>query len=213
MPERFAIYYAPAVSDPLWERALAWFRKPWLHPHSVLARKYGFHGTLKAPFALAPDATREGLERTAREFAAATAPTAIGTMQVNEIGGGFLALMPEVQTAALGDLASECILAFDRFRAPLTEMERARRLPGLTGRQVELLDLWGYPYVLEEFLFHMTLTDRLEGETAASTLHAAREHFAPHLGQELVLDRIVIFREAGDGSPFVRLNDYPLTGA
>jgi hypothetical protein len=52
---------------------------------------------------------------------------------------------------------------FDRFRAPTTDEDIAKRVArGLNKRQRELLDLYGYPYVMDEFRFHVTLTGRLE---------------------------------------------------
>ncbi len=45
----------------------------------------------------------------------------------------------------------------------MKELQR-RRAANLTPRQEFLLMHWGYPYVLDEFRFHMTLTRRLPDE-------------------------------------------------
>ena len=75
---------------------------------------------------------------------------------------GFFALVPGAEAADLYALADDVVTGFDGFRAPATEAEIARRNPAaLTSRQRELLDAWGYPYVLDEFRFHLTLTDRI----------------------------------------------------
>src|SRR5690606_41980730 len=63
------------------------------------------------------------------------------------------------------------------------------------SRQEELLGAYGYPYVMDEFRFHMTLTDRLEGEDCAEFRTAAQTWFAPVLGEPVMLDRLVLFVE------------------
>ena len=78
---------------------------------------------------------------------------------------GFIAVIPAEPSAELELLAAEATKAFDPFRAPLSPEDRARRNPDkLTPRQRDYLDRWGYPYVMEEFRFHMTLTGRLPAE-------------------------------------------------
>jgi hypothetical protein len=126
---------------------------------------------------------------------------------------GFLALVPASQSQALTDFAAKVVVDFDGFRAPLTPAERDRRRAAhLTARQNELVEQFGYPYVLEEFLFHMTLTDRLEARDRDSFRLAAESFFSPLLEDNLLLDRLVLFREAEPGAPFMRLRDYPLGG-
>jgi hypothetical protein len=80
----------------------------------------------------------------------------------------------------------------------------------LTARQVDLLDRFGYPYVMEEFLFHMTLTDRLPPTLQPDLLRAAQAWFADALRDPLVLDRIALFHEPAPGAPFARLADFTL---
>ena len=110
-----------------------------------------------------------------------------------------------------GDLKG-VVADFDGFRLPLTEAERARR-QGLTPRQQELLETYGYPYVFEEFRFHMTLTDRIEDAAErARFAEAIGDFFGFMAEEEVALDRLVLFREAAPGAPFRRLRDYLLTG-
>jgi hypothetical protein len=211
MPERFAIYYAPAVDDPLWLAANAWYAK---HPAiTVSARRYGFHATLTPPFELAPATMAVALEVDMRVFAQARRAVPIGRIALRSIGGGFLALVPEIQGEALTGLAADCIRHFKSHRAPLTADERERRLAAarLTPRQVELLDTWGYPYVMEQFQFHMTLTDKLDEAAVAPVMAGAKTHFAAFIGRELVLDRLVLFHQPEAGAPFVRGPEAKLT--
>src|SRR5262245_44541671 len=121
-------------------------------------RTYGFHATLKAPFRLLPTlaetqlvAELEGFARSPRVI-----PEIAPTVQTL---GQFIALVPTRAEASLDRLAADCVTAFDGYRRPVPPEERHKRLAtGLSPRQVENLDRWGYPYVLDEFRFHMTLT-------------------------------------------------------
>jgi hypothetical protein len=103
------------------------------------------------------------------------------------------------------------VTALEGFRAPLEPGERVRRLKApLTDRQIELVDRFGYPYVLEQFQLHMTLTDRLAEERQQEIVAAARDWFAPELTAPIRLDRLVLFHEPEPGVAFRRLDDYPL---
>jgi hypothetical protein len=212
MTQRFAIYFAPARESALWRAAESWFMQPDLPPISVSARRYGFHATIKAPMALADGLDRTGLEMALAEFASRRTPVTVGRLAPTPIGG-FLALTATPQPQALTDFAAEVVTAFEPFRAPMTAEDRSRRLGApLTARQVELTDRYGYPYVLEEFLFHMTLTDRLEAGTLGAMRARAAAWFAEALGAPIVLDRLVLFHEAEPGAAFRRLDDHVLTG-
>ncbi len=229
MPERFALYYAPSVTDPLWVRAAQWLGRDPAGEATVTAeipgvdaarrmevsksaRRYGFHATIKAPMALVEDATQDALADALRDFALDAAPVEIGRLTVASIDG-FVALVPEHESEEVTALAAEVVERFDRFRAPLAPVEREKRVRNghLTPRQVELLDRFGYPYVLEEFRFHMTLTDRLVDAERTEIMAAARDWFALTLDKSYMLDRIAIFREPSPRAPFVRLADFPLT--
>ena len=109
--------------------------------------------------------------------------------------------------------AAAVVEDFDGFRSALTEAERTRRQGALTPRQAVLLEQFGYPYVAEEFKFHMTLTDRIEDlAERARFAGAVTDFFAFMADEPIVLDRLTLFREAAPGAPFMRLRDYMLTG-
>jgi hypothetical protein len=227
MPERFALYYAPATTHPLWLKAAQWLgRDPGGGPViaadiagidteyrwriSESARRYGFHATIKAPMALAPGEDQASLEAALVAFGRETPRAAIGGLKLQFIDG-FLALVPVAPTAGFMQAAAHVVMAFDRFRAPLSAEDREQRLRGgkMSSRQVALLDRYGYPYVLEEFRFHMTLTDRLPESERAAVMAAALGWFGTLLGEGFVFDRIALFHEAEAGAPFMRLADYP----
>lgn len=230
MSQRFAVYYAPAVTDLLWDRASVWLGRD---PATGLsydgavagidrtrllnltqsAGRYGFHATLKPPMALAPDQTEEGLRAAMAEIAAQLPPVALGRLQLASLDG-FLALVPDPEdNPQLLDFAATIVEAFEPFRAPLNPRDRAARASkGLTPRQEELLDAYGYPYVFDQFRFHMTLTDRLAPADYDAMVQAATTWFGPVLDQDVTLDRLVLFHERENKLPFNRVAEFPLGG-
>ncbi|KIZ46315.1 DUF1045 domain-containing protein, partial [Rhodopseudomonas palustris] len=124
---------------------------------------------------------------------------------------GFMAVLPAAPSDALKTLAQACVETFDGFRAPLSAQDRARRKPeALTATQLDHLDRWGYPYVMDEFRFHMTLTGRLPVERRAALLALLREHFAALDLAELTLDRIGLFRQDSATTPFQVIGHFAL---
>jgi putative phosphonate metabolism protein len=173
-------------------------------------RKYSFHATLKAPMALADGKTEAELLAACESFAGTPRPVPVIAPVVNSISG-FLAVVPTEPSAELERLAADCVSAFDSFRAPLTPEDRARRNPAkLTPRQCDYLDRWGYPYVMEEFRFHMTLTGRLGSERREPLLAMLRERFAAVGLTRLVIDGIALFRQDDAASRFRIIGHWPL---
>lgn len=225
MIERFAIYAAPGVrsADPvsalLRRRAEQWLgrgvsRDPvtpavpdgWtraaIDAITVDARRYGFHATLKAPFRLAAGRTPQELDAAVAQFAADSAAAVLPGLTLGRLGG-FFALVPGAAAPGLHALADEVVRAFDDFRAPATEAELARRNQApLTPRQRELLGAWGYPYVLDEFLVHLTLTDRIPNEQRSLVERTLTDWFAELLGADVPVDALAVFTEAEPGAPF-----------
>jgi hypothetical protein len=116
---------------------------------------------------------------------------------------GFIAVIPAEPSAELELLAAEATKAFDPFRAPLSPEDRARRNPDrLTPRQRDYLDRWGYPYVFEEFRFHMTLTGRLPAERREPVVAMLRERFAATGAGPLTVDSISLCRQESPNSRF-----------
>ena len=165
-------------------------------------RKYGFHATLKAPMSLADGKTEVELLAACAAFAAT--PRAIPVIRpvVGSIEG-FIALIPAEPSPELIRLAADCVSEFDSFRAPLSEAGRARRNPSrLTPAQREHLDRWGYPYVMDDFRFHMTLTGRLGTERREPLLRMLADRFAALDLPTLPIDRIAVFRQDNTASRF-----------
>jgi putative phosphonate metabolism protein len=210
---RHAIYFVPSVDDALWAFGNAWLgRNPETGaelpvPADAVApiaepRRYGFHATLKPPFALADGATEAVLAAALDAFARDRQPFVAPGLVVARIGR-FVALVPGGSAPALHALADDCVRVFDRFRAPATREETARRLRAdLSPRQRALLERWGYPYVFEEYRFHMTLTGPLDDPTTAEFEERLRALAAPALAPTLAVREIAHFVEPEPGADF-----------
>ncbi|HEV2560210.1 MAG TPA: DUF1045 domain-containing protein [Microvirga sp.] len=173
-------------------------------------RRYGFHATLKAPFRLREELTRDRLLEEVSAYAARTPPVAVGSLAVRAIGR-FLALVPAAPNRQLDLWAAEIVAAFDPCRAPMSGEERARRLSKpLSPRQTALLDRWGYPYVFEEFRFHMTLTGSLTPDRQERWLPAL-QHLARDL-EPVTIDALTVLEQANPASRFRAVERVPLSG-
>ena len=173
-------------------------------------RKYGFHATLKAPMALAAGRTEAQIFAACELFADAARPVPLIRPAVDSISG-FIAVVPSHPSAELERLAADCTRAFEFFRAPMTPEDRTRRNPAkLTARQREYLDRWGYPYVMEEFRFHMTLTGRMPAERRDDVLAMLRSRFATIDLATIEIGRIALFRQNDAVSRFNIIGHWPL---
>jgi putative phosphonate metabolism protein len=225
---RYAIYFTPGQNDPLTRLAASWLgRDPFstvqppapavtsLSPaeiayHTASARRYGFHATLKAPFQLAEGETEAELDQALASFAAGADPILLSKLTPARIDG-FLALVPGSPAPDLDRFAGEVVLAFDRFRAPLTDGEIKRRNPdALSPEEFRNLLQWGYPYVFESFRFHMTLTGRVGDHDLARVRAAIDEVFATTLARPATVDGLALFVEPEPGAPFLVKSWYRL---
>ncbi|WP_299861868.1 DUF1045 domain-containing protein [uncultured Hoeflea sp.] len=228
---RYAIYFAPGPDTELAQLGAGWLGRDAgtgrTIGHSEIeglganelavitgpARRYGFHATLKAPFRLASGVSPADLARAVDAFAARKTGFEIPALRVGIIGG-FVAIVPDGQCEALTAFAGEVVEAFEPLRAALSEAEIERRNPdALSSPQLRNLMRWGYPYVFDEFRFHMTLSTRLEPSEAERVREAAAKHFAPALQRPVPVDQLTLFGEAEPGGPFEILRRAPLARA
>lgn len=217
---RYAIYYAPEPGAALARAGAAWLgydaatgaaTEPTAPAPEIVEtpRRYGFHGTLKAPFSLADGRSPQDLATAIETYAAARAVVDIGDMIV-AAPNGFVALTPRERSERFSAAVFDVVKAFEPFRAPLDEADLARRrAAGLTPRQNDLLAAYGYPYVAEQFQFHLTLSGRLDAASTRPVLDAAQAHFAEPLQAPLRLDALCLFGDPGGGAPFRLLRRSP----
>jgi hypothetical protein len=166
-------------------------------------RTYGFHATLKAPFQLAPDYVEADLVAAFCAFAAKPRRTLSIAPSV-ELVEHFAAIVPRQANPDLDTLANTCVSAFDQFRAQMTSQERARRLrPNVSARQIANIDRWGYPYVFEDFRFHMTLTGPIPRDRQPLVLSFLQARFSARYGKTPIpIDHIGLLRQDNPSARF-----------
>jgi putative phosphonate metabolism protein len=175
-------------------------------------RKYGFHATLKAPFCLAPGVTAEDLTAELRRFATVSRALPAIEPAIQPLGH-FIAIVPGERSEEVDRLAADCVMGFDRFRRPLTAQEKDRRLTaGLTAAQVRNLDRWGYPYVFDDFRFHMTLTGAIDADRRDAIVALLQARFKRVNGNNaLRIARLVLARPDEPSARFRVVHQVALT--
>jgi putative phosphonate metabolism protein len=174
-------------------------------------RRYGLHGTLKPPFFLAEGMTETGLLDAVALLAAGRPAFELPLLRL-ESRGSFLALTPSAPCPELDALARACVTGLDPFRRPPSAEELARRRAGgLTAGQDRLLERWGYPYVLDEFRFHLTLTDKIHDPDERRTVQTGLGALlAPALQSPVHVEAIHVFRQPAPNAQFAVLAALPL---
>ena len=227
MTARYAIYFAPDAGTPLARFGASWlgrdaesgerlarpaiegFSDERLERITETPRGYGFHATLAPPMRLAEGCTRDMLDEALAVFAASREPFQSPPLRLATLDD-FLALMLSGESEAMQRLEDDIIRTFHRFRAPPTPAEHIRRQAGThTPRQEELIRQWGYPFVLDEFRFHMTLTCELDRAERRSLQEALERLTAPLSASPLAVDGIALFEQEAKGAPFRLIRRYP----
>ncbi len=223
--ERFAIYYAPSPNSKLAEFGRIWFGNHVTENEDVRIfgldqnlvahitekpARYGLHATLKAPFQIAEGFEFKQLLKHAKRFAQNRKSFSLGKLKQTWFGN-TMTLVPEGSNHQVNQFASQCVLGFEDFRAPLTMKERTRRLEAnLNLHQRLMLEELGYPYVLSEFQFHITLTASLseeDKEVVLPKLSPVLEHVCE---EPCLIDNIAIAGDPGNGKPFQIIEQFAL---
>ena len=237
---RYALFYTPPVSNGLTQIAAKWLGRdaysgvfykqpvhgtqnsthPGTHTNTLSAdriadltnapRRYGFHGTLKAPFHLSEGQSEDQLVNAMKRFCKSREAFAMPRLKVGRLGH-FFALVPDSNASDLSRFAAEIVRYFDIFRAPLSEADYARRNPDrLEEQQRAYLQQWGYPYIFDAFRFHMTLTGAVPDEEADQMEDILKARFDPLLQNQLMCDHLTLFCEVEKGAPFIVHTAVPL---
>ncbi|MCF6233999.1 MAG: DUF1045 domain-containing protein [Rhodobacteraceae bacterium] len=225
---RYALFYLPPAQAGWARFATGWLGwdcltgGPARHPHlpdlavpvaeiTQSPRKYGLHGTIKPPFRLAKGATFDDLEAACADLCRSLPAIDAGLLRLTRLGR-FLALCPD-QSPKLSELAGRCVRELDRFRALPTpeEMDR-RRAAHLTPRQEGNLKKWGYPHVMDDFRFHITLTGRLAKPVLSTVEMVLETTFAPLLSEDFRLNDLALVGEKPSGK-FQLIRRFELSGS
>ena len=229
--ERYAIYYVPRLESDLGQFGNAWLGydpvsgkdipRPTVQGMTSQeivsitkgAGRYAFHGTLRSPFKLRKNRSLSSLDKALQSFAAKVHPIICGPLSIRSIGR-FLALVPDDPENQIPGLAEKCMRAFDNFRlAPGKQELDRRRQAGLTDIQEQLLLRWGYPFVMEEFRFHLTLSDKLEGMDLIRYQALLEKHCNGLCKEPFVIDEIALLGDPGQGGKFEEISRYKLSAA
>lgn len=212
---RYALYYAPRPDSAFWRAGSGWLGQDAhsglqvLQPHApgmaagTLAEltaepaRYGWHATLKAPFALRAGVDQAALLTRTAALARRFQPFDL-SLEVAWLAD-FLALRPEAPPPELAELAAACVVEMES----LADREAPRKArAGLDARQEQLRQRWGYPYVFEQYRFHLTLSSRLAPDSAMGRAleQAARRQFSAYTREKV--DGVAVFLEPAAGQPF-----------
>jgi hypothetical protein len=230
---RIALYYAPPASSAWWRAGCEWLGRDAETGRSVETpeeptiaafgqtvaaltgspRGYGWHGTLVAPFHTAEGVTPQQVLSEAREWASHI--TRFNTLLSAVEMGRFVALRaarPD-DDEAIRRVAASALHALSSLRARPSAEDAERRLAsGLSERQRTLLHEWGYPYVLDEFRFHMTLSNALDSASARAAIVSLWQTRAEALGP-LPLHEAALFIQPHPGAPFTLWQRLPFANA
>ena len=234
-PARYAVYLAPPPRSALWRFGCDVLGRDPVTGETISnfaidgidaegwrelttePRRYGFHATLKAPFRMKEGVSVNELFQAVARLAGALAPFEVGPLGVSTIAAGpnreFVALTPIEPSHELARLENAVVRSLDRFRAPLTDGERLRRDPArLTPRQRDTFETWGYPFALDEFRPHFTLTNAVAD--AATIAAALAREFARRVARPLLTaDALVLFAQDGADRDFTILRRFALGGS
>jgi hypothetical protein len=219
MTARYAIYYAPRQDDPLMVQAGHWLGRDAFTGENLVRpivadledldlealtaspRHYGFHATLKAPFELGADQSEDNLIAGLSDFCTQykSFEAGIGPQELSH----FIAFRLGGDTGAMLALHEACVRAFEPFRAPLSDADIARRRKApLSAIQDERLLEFGYPYIFEDFRFHMTLTGAVKDPALRARIVAAlQQHFSAFIGPHTFWG-LSLFKQDSRDEPF-----------
>jgi putative phosphonate metabolism protein len=221
---RYAIYFAPALHDPWWHAGSQWLGRdafsgalcsqPLLSGLSVgeqqaltaAPRRYGWHATLKAPFVLAEGVQLADLRLALRALSWHFTPFTLPPLRVVLLDD-FLALVPTEQCTELDFIARACVSQLHALAAPLSSADLARRRAAkLSDVEDAMLVAWGYPYVMDQFRFHMSLTGSLVDvpPPTIDVVHHAAQHWFATLPR-CAFTSIALFAEPAPGADFLLL--------
>ncbi|MGN8153063.1 DUF1045 domain-containing protein [Agrobacterium sp. 22094] len=221
---RYALFFSPSATDSLTETASRWlgrnaFSGEGFDDYASFAdvteepRRYGFHATLKAPFELAEGRHESELVEAFSAFAASHAAFDIPEIVIGSLGP-FFALVPATLHQPLQDFTADVVRHFEPFRAPLSERDIARRKPEtLSESQRANLHRWGYPYVMDDFRFHMTLTGPVSEARRQEMGDILSKTFSGFIHSPLTISGLGLFVEKERGEAFTVHSWQPLAAS
>ena len=227
---RLGIYFVPDPGTALYQMASSWLGydirdgRELIYDKTLLginpqhrelvapARRYGFHATLKAPFRLRDGEKVENIAEALHEFSGRFRKFTLPSLKLQTFSS-FSCLVPERTKSEINEIADQLVRDFDKFRSPPTQEELDKRMAKkITTRQLYLLRQWGYPYVLDCYRFHMTLTGTLPSDPVKKNLiqELLERYFEPIIEEPVCFNTISLVCEPEPESCFVHVQQFPL---
>ena len=232
---RYAIYYAPPKESSLEEFGRYWFgwdplnaklinnkhRINYLNRFGIknlinidknvlIPKKYGFHGTLIPPFKLNKNYSTNTLFKKTEDIAKKFKKFKFYKFKLKKINN-FYAFVQNKKNNNINKLSNRLVRELFKFRSPLTKKEIDRRNPSkLSKLQLNILYKWGYPYIMSEFNFHMTLASEVTGNKLYFELKKIEKNKEIILNEINNFDKIYIFGENQKGM-FENLENFSLS--
>ena len=230
MSDRYAVYFVPAKDSALDRFGAGWFGRtsqreqerrlsvPGISDSerddlTRVPRIYGLHATLRPPFVLVETADSNDVERRVSSIARQTGAFEVPAL-VTGSTGGCLTLSLSHACAEVEQLAAYCLRELDELRRPQegSDCERYRAY-SLSEREQHLFARWGYPWVLDRFVFHFTLTSRINREKRERIARALAPQLDCIVGIPWLFDSISVLRQSEHGGVFVEISRHQLGGA
>ena len=224
---RYAIYYSPEAQTPLWSLGTGWIGRDALADRLVEPRHavavtelerqaltatpahYGLHATMKAPFQLRNGYGYEDLRQHMLEFCGRRRAFSLPRLVLKNMDD-FVALVAQSPSESLNRLAQDCVEEFDEFRQAMTPYELSLRTSKpMTRQQYEYLHKWGYPYVMETYRFHITLSNRTFRDQCDRVMAGLGPALEQVNARGVEFDGLCLFYQEGRDRPFVFLERFP----
>ncbi|MCY4302093.1 MAG: DUF1045 domain-containing protein [Aestuariivita sp.] len=227
--QRYAVFFVPETTDRWANFCTSWLGWDSVTGNSVshpeismvgctisaltdVPRRYGLHATLKPPFRLAPEKSERTLEQAIAELTGTLAPICLDSLEITRLNR-MLMLTAVGFPSTINHLSARLVMELDCHRAALTDLEFSRHKPDvLTPAQTRNLNEWGYPYVLDEYRFHITLTSKLPRDELSHTELILAKELKPKLPRPIHINNISLMREDDNGY-FHLLKRFPLGAA
>lgn len=219
--ERYAVYWMPVAGDSLARFGAHWtgwcaergeFRPRFesaslgFDPGGITPqiRRHGFHGIIRAPFALRPGASIFALEQALETFAEESVRLQLPALRLGVVGGR-VSLVPRDPSRA----AAELISGVAQATARLTGGDAVPVSPKSSGHGARSDRVVQLP-AADLHRFHAPLTDPLPVGVAFDVAERLCPLLDPILAEPRLLDSIALVGDPGGDRPFRLLQRYEL---
>jgi len=217
---RYALSFTPSPSSLLWETGSKWIgldsyfgkfleqpcisgiESDRLWELTSSARYFGLQAIIKFPFRLASATTVEKLYDLLGSYAAQQQSVALTGLELQNSNDCFF-LQSQTVPIQLLHIASGAVKMLNQVRAPLNPSECARlKAEFLTTQEKRNVQIWGYPYVFDQYKFQIRVTSRITKMVEKEMMYSAlNRFFAPVCAEPLLIDALSLYVENGAGSP------------